>query len=324
MTRLELERFSTDWDRRAATDPDADPFCTRSAWSLAFHDAFEPERPLYRLQSGSACVVLAESKRSNSAGLLEPLENMWGFGSPLIGPGAGPLLAEAMVRQPRPLLLLGGPSRGGALDQFVDLFEGAFAFNRLEPTTRFVASLEGGIDGWLSRRSASFRRNLRSAERRWKRAGLTLRRLAPTSSTDLSSLYLRLLDVESRSWKGQAGEGADQDPMRSFYAGLLPRLQASGALRVILVEQEGRLMGYLHGGVVDSHFRGLQFSFDEKHRSISLGHLMQLEMLSWLSEDGVQTYDLGGQSAYKARWAEDTRISENFLMLPRRLPDSRN
>ncbi|MCH2184380.1 GNAT family N-acetyltransferase [Myxococcota bacterium] len=316
-TREELEQFAPEWDRLVAAGGEADPFCGRSAWALAFHDAFEPARPLYWSRSDTGCIVLAESRRPNSTGLLEPLENMWGFGSPLIGSEANSLLAEALDRQPRPVLLLGAPSRGEALRRFVELFYERAHLKRLEPTIRYVASLEGGLDAWLARRSASFRRNLRSAVRRSQRAGVTFRRIMPTPATDLDSLYLNLLDVESRSWKGRVGEGVDQEPMRSFYAGLLPRLRDSGALRMILAEREGRLMGYLYGGIVDSHFRGLQFSFDERLRSIGLGHLLQLEMLGWLTESGVRTYDLGGQSTYKARWAEETRVSENLLILPR-------
>ena len=316
ITRQELERFAPEWDKRVAADEAADPFCSRSAWSLAFHDAFESGRSLYWLRSETSCVVLAESRRPNSRGLLEPLENMWGFASPLIGSGADVLLVEALNHRPRPVLLLGAPSHGDALGRFMELFQGKAAFKRLEPTTRYVASLEGGLDAWLARRSVSFRRNLRSAVRRGERAGLTFRRFAPTSSSDFEWLYQGLMDVESRSWKGRAGEGADQEPMRSFYAGLLPRLQASGALRMILAEQGSQLVGYLHGGVVGSHFRGLQFSFDETLRSIGVGHIMQLEMLDWLAESGIQTYDLGGQSSYKARWAEEARLSQNILIVP--------
>ena len=39
-------------------------------------------------------------------------------------------------------------------------------------------------------------------------------------------------------------------------------------------------------------------------------------MLDWLAESGIQTYDLGGQSSYKARWAEEARLSQNILIVP--------
>ena len=318
VTRDELERFAPVWDARVASDPDLDPFCARSAWSLSFHDGFEPDRPLYLLESPSACVILAESQRENSVGLLEPLENMWGFSSPLIGQEANTLLAEGLAEVPRPVLLLGIPALRDRLERMRDALVEHFWFRRLEPTPRFVASLEGGLEGWLSRRRPSLRRNLRASDRRRKEAGLTYRRVEPSSLDPGENLYEKILDVEARSWKGSKGQGVDQEPMRSFYAGLLLRLERSDALRAVLVEREGKPMGYLFGASVGGHFRGLQFSYDQQWRSVGLGNLMQLEMITWLSEDRTVSYDLGGQSAYKLRWAEAIRSSENILLIPKR------
>ena len=318
VTRDELERFAPIWDARVASDSDLDPFCARSAWSLSFHDAFEPDRPLYRIESSSACVILAESRRDHSVGLLEPLENMWGFSSPLIGREAIALLAEGLAEGPRPVLLLGIPALRDRLEQMNEAFMGHFWFRRLEPTPRFVASLEGGREGWLSRRRPSLRRNLRASDRRRREAGLTYRRVEPSSLDRRENLYEKILDVESRSWKGRTGQGVDQEPMRSFYADLLLRLQRSNALRAVLVEREGKPMGYLYGARIGEHFRGLQFSYDEQWRSVGLGNLLQLEMITWLSEERAASYDLGGQSAYKRRWAEEIRSSENILLIPKR------
>ena len=43
-TREDLEQFAPEWDRLVAAAGETDPFCGRSAWALAFHDAFEPAR----------------------------------------------------------------------------------------------------------------------------------------------------------------------------------------------------------------------------------------------------------------------------------------
>lgn len=317
VTRDELDTLGPEWDERVADDGDVDPFCSGSAWQLAFHDAFEPERPLWLARSDDGLVVLAESRRPSAPGLLEPLENMWGFASPLIGPGAATLLGHSLARHPRPVLLLGLPTDRRRLRPLVDAVGETFAGRVLSPTERYVASLEGGLEGWLARRSRPFRRSLRSATRRSEAAGVSFRRLRPTTADEVDRLYASLLDVEARSWKGRAGRGTNQEPMRSFYAGMLPRLAVADALRGVVAERSGRLVGYLYGGLIGRRFRGLQFSHDEALRAVGLGNVLQLEMLRWLCEAGATHYDLGGQSSYKARWGEAGPESVSILLRPR-------
>jgi len=317
VTRSELEALAPVWDAITRREPTLDPFCSSSAWPLAFHDAFEPDRPLWCATGDDALVVLAESQRSTAPGLLEPLENMWGFSSPLIGHGAATLLAESLLERPRAVLLLGLPADGSALRPLSERLRGRFGGRALEPTHRYIASLEGGIDGWLSRRTASFRRNLRQALRRVAECGIRFRRVLASTPEEIAALYATILDVESRSWKGRAGSGADRDPMRRFYAALWSRLGERGALRVVLAERDERAVGYLHGALVGDHFRGLQFSFADAWRAVGLGNALQMEVLRWLVEEGAARYDLGGQSAYKARWAETHSPLWSLLIHPR-------
>jgi len=317
VTRAHLESLAPAWDGIVAADPGVDPFCAASAWQLAYHDAFEPDRPLWCIEGEGALVVLAESRRRTALGLLEPLENMWGFASPLLGGGAGELLARTLLARPRPVLLLGLSPDRRRTAAWARLLEGRFGARALEPATRWIASLEGGVAAWLGRRTASFRRNLRRDERRVRAADVRFRRLRPGPDDSLDALYATVLDVEARSWKGRSGRGADCEPMRSFYAGLWPRLARTGALHVLLAEHAERPVGYLHGSLVDGHFRGLQFSFDHAWRETGLGNVLQLEMLRWLAELGAHGYDLGGQSAYKARWAEIAVPLPAFLLVPR-------
>ncbi len=313
VTRDELEAESRAWDDFVAGDGLIDPFCSCSPWQLAFHDAFESSRRLWFERSDEGCVVLAESARR---GLLEPLENMWGFGSPLIGAGAPAMLARDLRRNPRAVLLLGLPADRRRLAPLGDLLSAGFQLRSLEPTIRFVASLEGGIDGWLARRRPAFRRNLRASVRRAEAEGIRFRRIGKLGAGDLEAAYATVLDVERRSWKSLSGGGADGEPMRSFYADLWPRLVRRGRLDMLLAERNGRRIGYLHGARFGGHFRGLQFSFDESWRAIGLGNVLQFEMLKWLCEDGALRYDLGGQSSYKGDWAEPGPEGISLLLLP--------
>lgn len=316
LTREDLERHADAYDAAVESDAEIDPFCSRSAWQLAYHDAFAPERPLWVSRGGGGFVVLAESDRLAGLTLLEPLENMWGLGSPLVGEGAGEALGRALREAPNPVLLLGLPLHRPRLDALLLPLEGIYAARPLKVTVRYIASLRGGLDGWLGRRTPPFRRNLRAARRRVAAAGIGFRRVSPSSADDLDELYARVLAVEARSWKARSGGGVHEGWIREFYANLWRRLAEQGQLRVLFAEREGDALGYLHGALVGTQFRGLQFSFDEAERSHGLGNAMQFEMIKWLCESGAQSYDLGGDSSYKARWAEEGLRTFGLLLRP--------
>ena len=303
--RRELDTCSEEWDAAVAGDPGLDPFCTRSAWQLSFHDAFRPERPLWLAREGESWVVLAQRGIGPARPVLEPLESMWGLASPLLGARAPELLARALDERPASVCLLGLPLDRARLSRLVDALAGRFPVLRIgRPATRCVASLEDGLDGWQGRRSHAFRRNLRAAIRRVSQAGIEFTHVDEVEPQALAPLYERVLDVERRSWKSAGGNGADSEPMRSFYRTMWPRLAERGELRVVLAERDGSTVGYLHGGLVGGHFRGLQFSFDDELRALGLGNVLQYQMLRSLCEGGARRYDLGTWSAYKSRWAE--------------------
>ncbi len=308
MERTEVEALTDAYDAAVERDGALDPFCARSAWLLAYHDAFAPQRPLWLARREADWVLLAEHVHEELGAYLEPLENMWGFGSPLVGEGAAELLAEALIARPIAVALLGLPLEARRLRPMARRLEGRFMARSLQPTTRLVASLADGLDGWLAGRRGSFRRNLRADDRRCRAAGVEFRRVEAIAPHEVDALYLRVLDIEERCWKSAAGGGADRDPMRSFYSNLWRRLVPRNQLCLLFAERDGVALGYLHGALVGSHFRGLQFSFDESLRDLGLGNSLQLEMLRWLCEVGAMTYDLGAQSPnseYKRRWAEE-------------------
>jgi CelD/BcsL family acetyltransferase involved in cellulose biosynthesis len=314
--REELEKHADEWDAAVERDPDIDPICSRSAWQLSHHDAFAPERALQLSREDGAFVVLAEQGRAGARPIFEPLEPMWGFAAPLMGGKACELLARSLLVRPAAVVLLGLPMDRSRLAPLAELLAGRFGARALEPTTRFVASLESGLEGWLSRRSSAFRRNLRANVRAVREAGIHFRWLESPSLEELPELYAQVLEIEARSWKSLAGNGADRDPMRSFYAGLLPRLATKGQLRVLFAERAGRPVGYLHGALVAGRFRGLQFSFDDRLRDLGLGNVLQLETLQRLCEVGVERYDLGAFSDYKARWGEPGLQTFGLLLQP--------
>lgn len=317
--RLDLDEFEAcagAYDCCVAAQAGIDRFCSRSEWILPFHRTFLPERELHLYRRDGSFVALAAREHPTFGLYLESLENMWCFACPLVGPGSAELLADVARSlsesrlagsPPVPLILSGLPLTGELPRSLIEALDPRYDVRAVDSTVRFVASLEGGIDGYLARRSSSLRRNLRSAERRARLEGVSFLALDVQSDRagEVGRIYERILAIEGTSWKAHAGIGVDHGSMRAFYGDMLPRLAARGGLRVVIALQGERDVGYLHGGVIGTHFRGLQMSFDDRLSHLSLGNLLQFEMLRRLCEEGIETYDLGTRSAYKRHWAEE-------------------
>jgi len=335
--RLSLEEFEAradDFDDAVEADDAVDRFCSRSEWVLPYQRAFLPERRLflYRGDEGpgrEAWAALAARSHPTVGYYLEAIENMWCFACPLVGPGSMQLLDAAIAdvsklqdpEHPGVAMALSGipDSRdpSSLLSRLVHHLDDRYELRAVDSTLRFVASLAGGLDGWLSRRSRLFRKRLRQAERKAAPEPLEFQQLEIASAEAARELYPRILEIEARSWKSASGEGVDQGRMRLFYDDMLPRLAERGGLRVLIALHDGKDAGYLHGGVIGDHFRGLQLSYDERFDPLSLGNLMQREMIEKLCEEGITSYDLGTRSDYKRRWAEEGLRTLTIVGRPR-------
>ncbi|MEC9072926.1 MAG: GNAT family N-acetyltransferase, partial [Myxococcota bacterium] len=163
----------------------------------------------------------------------------------------------------------------------------------------------GGVDGFLSRRSSRFRRNLRRAERRAQEEGITFRWHTNTDDeASRQAMYRRALAVDDRSWKGRAGQGLNASNMARFYDRMTMRLGREQRLRFVFAERDGQTLAMGFGGSLGAVFRGLQMSYDDDFRQLSLGNLIQWSMIQNLVGEGVEHYDLGTDIGYKARWGE--------------------
>lgn len=310
LTFEDFEDLSEAYDGDVRRYGAIDPFCTRSDWIVPARRAFaESARPwIHRFDEGWAPLMRIDTVLGRT---IVPFEYGWGFAQPLVGPDQGALatrLVDALLadRASWDALFLSGLTRGGSA--FVTLVHRLRRRHQLrlgEPAIRCIASLEGGWEGFLSRRESKFRRNLRREERK---AGERFRFevIADASPAGARVLYHDLLAVEERSWKGREGVGIDAGPMRRFYARMVPRLAERGALRVTQAWEGDRMVGYVLGGIAGHTYRGLQISFDDAYRDLGVGNLMQAATIRWLCEhEPVDRYDLGGDLAYKRRWAED-------------------
>jgi CelD/BcsL family acetyltransferase involved in cellulose biosynthesis len=299
-----------------------DPLCCRTEWQLSacetMHPSFRPEL----LVAGDAVLAFARAHSPRLGAMLVPFEASWCYGCPLLGEGAVDALAQWLDalrgHGERPAVVVTGMAPDGAtLSRIEREFARSHEVVAGEVATQCVASLDGGLDGYLSRRSSHFRRRLRQADRRARGLGVDFERCAPSSVAEASAVYARMTAVEARSWKGLADCGMNTGASLPFYGRMLARLAVGGLARVMFARHDDKDVGFVYGGLVDGVYRGQQFSYDEQWHAHSLGNLLQLAQLTWLGEERARRYDLGPHMPYKERWAETTVAMQTRLLLSR-------
>lgn len=317
-----LRAESGGFDDAVARTPGIDRFCSSSAWVLSAHEALMGAREpwILRIGGGAGWAATAVAERSGGR-FVEPLELSWGLASALIGEDAEGLgeafVAAAAARADWDGLLLAGMAPGGVLERgLVRALPGRWRFGPGAETARMLARLDaGGMDGWLGRRSRNFRKALRAAERDCARDGVTFEEVVARDAASADAAMARVLDVERRSWKGQAGVGVDDGPMRAFYAHMVRLLAPAARMRLIMARAADRDIGFILGGVFAGEYRGLQFSHDVTYRHLSLGNVLQRQQIERLCAEGVGVYDLGTVMEYKERWADEAFVTRLLVVL---------
>lgn len=315
------------WDRLVDPEGQPDPFCCASIWQLSAHAAFAPGRRVLARSTEDSVLVLAEAALSTGQPLLTSLEAHWCFGCPLLGPQAVGMLAEVLsyrVGTPGglPALLLGGivPYSRLARELFT-CCNPAYTIYKAGEIMQGSASLEGGLDGFLGRRSANARAKLRKAFRRARDRGVSFERSCPVTAAEAGALYARMMAVEEHSWKGVGQCGMTESPSREFYADMIRRLAVQGAARVMFARHGEEDIGFIFGGMLGTVYRGQQFSYAAAWKDLSIGNLLQVEQVRWLCEEGATRYDMGMASgeamAYKMHWTEDHPVSQTWFLQPR-------
>ena len=319
------DHHASAWNRLALATPQPDPFCATTAWQLSWREAADPQRPLVVRECSDGLVQFARHTLGGQP-VLGPVERLWLFGCNVLGP-AGVDLLEQLLLDPalesaglgRRILISGLDPHGPLLAAMQARLSAHVAFRPFSRDLHCAASLEGGVDGFLSRRSPNHRKKLRQAIRRVQAAGIGFERHAPGSAHEAAAVFARMLAVERRSWKGLAGEGMDGPLTRPFYGAMLRRLAMAREGRVIFATHAGRDIGYIFGGMAGPIYRGQQFSFDDAYRDMSIGNVLQYEQIAWLCEEGAHRYDMGPLTgplmAYKEHWTEIRLLIEAWMFI---------
>lgn len=318
----QLEALSDELDGDVMRTPAIDRFCSSAAWVIPAARALMPARASWIHRGDAGWVAAMRGHHASGIAYLEPLELAWGMACPLIGPDPVALAEEvaglvAARRDWNVMLVPGLAPDGVMLPALLRALPPRLERRFGQSTVRHVASLDGGVDGFLGRRSRNFRKAMRASQRDAAAAGITFEHARVADAAGAAALYQRILAVEVRSWKGRDGVGIHQGPMNQFYAAMLPRLAAHGRQRTVFARHRDRDVAYCLGAVFDGEYRGLQFSFDADYARFSLGGLCQLTQIAELAEEGTRRYDLGQEMEYKRRWAEDVFETAMLVLVNR-------
>jgi hypothetical protein len=299
------------WEQASERLERADRYCSSPYWGVSLAAAFFGRGEMFVYRDGQDMAVFQEMDVEGGR-LVMPCDVMWCLGCPIMAADPGGFLQKLCryweqlggLRQ----VTISGPYLDNPIWQSPHWQR--YPHWELPAAGRQVASLQGGLDGFLSRRTANFRSRLRRAVKKAFDGGGVEVEYWPHQATpaEVAALLQRAMRVEAASWKGLAGQGVNRGQMASFYRHMLPLLAQHGRLRGLFLTRDGEDLSYLFGARFADDFRGLQFSYLESETD-SLGNVSQWMMLQQLVQEGCQNYDLGQAMSYKQRWAENNIAS---------------
>lgn len=311
-------------DRRVLATPDIDAFCSSSWWTLSAKDAFSPEATGLLFDDGESALLTYEAPYDHRTRGRFSFDSMWGLASSLVGPDPTTMarfLASTVHEQAASRLfwyVTGLPLAWFEVPDVVRALQHETIRTRSPGrSTRRVASLAGGWDGFLARRSRKFRKGLRATLRRCDEAGIQVEWAHARTTSEAAAVFATCLDVELQSWKGIKRCGFGEGPMHEFVRHIFARVAAGPGLDVAFATVDGAPVGFLAGSTYGDAFRGIQMSFVESLRALGLGTFLQSQAIRRAADAGVLRYDLGSEGLpYKSDWAEAEETTVNLLIMP--------
>ncbi len=145
--------------------------------------------------------------------------------------------------------------------------------------------LEGDWSAYEAKLGRNFRRNLKKARNRAKKAGWTYRFL--TGAQADPAFLDAFLELEGAGWKGSWGDAVQRTPNAvAFYRALTRRLAARGWLSWHVLEAEGRVVAAHLGVRFGRSIVLVRIAYDESEKRLAPGNLLLAELIERTLETG--------------------------------------
>jgi hypothetical protein len=176
-------------------------------------------------------------------------------------------------------------------------------------------------DAWLepdsqlsSRRRSDFRRAMKRAQ---EYGDVRSEIIVPTLD-DLDELLAIALDIEARSWKGEAGTALVHDPRRAeFFARYTRRACEQGILRMNFLYIGLDIAAMQIAVEQDAGLWLLKVGYDPEYARCSPGNLLIADTIRYAVDSGLKTYEfLGTSETWTRVWTEQEHETVSVRVYP--------
>lgn len=220
------------------------------------------------------------------------------------------LLARALSRQSRPLLLDRIPASSGLIPALQSAMKGRGWLSVRPGVPTPTITLD---ESWIapeSRFNSGRRSDFRRAARRAGELGaVTYEVLSPSAET-FDALFDEAIAVEVRSWKKEAGTAIAVDGAKeAFFRDFFRSASRQGIFRVAFLRIDGQAVAMQMGLESLNRYWLFKIGYDEAFGKCSPGTLLMLHTLGWAAGCRLQSYELLGdvEPWIAALWTREHR-----------------
>jgi len=188
-----------------------------------------------------------------------------------------------------------------------------FEFAEEQPS--FFLTLDRTFEGYLQRRSGSFRNALKRTERKLMSHG----RLEVRNQGDFPGIdeaYQALLSIEQRSWKQAHGTSiAAVSRQTVFYRHLCERAFERSWLHLGFLYLDDRPVAYNLGLILKDTYFYLKTSYDYSERPLSPSTFLRAKLVEELIGRGVKQFDFPAEPyEWERQWTDEMRWHRSLTL----------
>jgi CelD/BcsL family acetyltransferase involved in cellulose biosynthesis len=227
-------------------------------------------------------------------------------------------VAASLARGGTPLVFERMPADSLSLPTLKRAYRGrAIVITRSQATCPYIALDESWLEPEAHLNSGR-RSDLRRARRKAEQLGHVTTEIHTPDLNELSELLDRSIEVEAKSWKGEAGTALAHDVHRAvFYRQYAEAASAEGILRICFLRIGDRVaamqLALEHGG----GFWLLKVGYDPRFSQCSPGLLLMRDTIRYAVEAGLTSYEfLGRAEAWTRVWTPSEHPCVSLRVYP--------